>query len=50
MKPLIALTDLTAERKIPVSLRVKGYIFEGLPEIVVASGIMKVAEVVIVTR
>jgi hypothetical protein len=50
MKALIALTDLTAERKIPVPLRVKRYVFEWVPEIVVASGIMKVAEVVIVSR
>jgi hypothetical protein len=50
MKSLIALTDLTAERKIPLPLCIKRYVFEWIPEIVAASGITKVAEVIIVSR
>jgi hypothetical protein len=49
VKALIAFADFTPERKIPVPLSVEWYVFERIPEIITACGIVQVAEIVIVS-
>ena len=49
VKALIAFADFTAERKIPVSSRVEWYVFERIPKIITACGIVQVTEIVIVS-
>src|SRR5229473_5360564 len=49
VKALIAFADFTAQREIPVPLRVERYVFERIPEIIAASGIAQVTEIVIVS-
>src|ERR1700674_5212947 len=47
VKALIAFADFTPERKIPVPSRVDWYVFERIPEIITACGIVQVTEIVI---
>src|SRR5271169_6436309 len=49
VKALIAFADFTAEREIPMPSRVEWHVFERIPEVITASGIAQVAEIVIVS-
>jgi hypothetical protein len=49
VKSLIAFSAFTAKRKVPVPSDFEWYVFEWIPEIFATCGIVKVAEIVIVS-